>query len=164
MVEESEVKCSCCNQHRGYIYILSLDGADQDTLSDEFVCPWCIHNGEAAKKYGVEFGRPEDWKIPKDVIDELRFRTPGFLSWQNEDWLVHCNDACEYHGMATASYLAKVTDEQKAQLLELTQFSEDTWKQLMDSAPEPDAFIDDPQIFIFRCRHCGQEMYSSSFS
>lgn len=163
MVIASDVKCSCCNQSRGFIYTLRMSGADQDERSDEFVCPWCIHSGAAARKYQAEFGYPEDWKIPKFIIDELRFRTPGFLSWQEESWLVHCNDACEYHGMATASYLENVSQEQKAQLLELTRFSEDAWKQLMDSAPDAESVVDDPEIHIFRCRHCKQELYATSF-
>jgi uncharacterized protein CbrC (UPF0167 family) len=66
-------------------------------------CPWCIADGSAAETFGADFTDvgaevPDD--VPREVLEELAFRTPGFSGWQQEHWLYHCGDGAEFLGLA----------------------------------------------------------------
>ncbi|MBA0219739.1 CbrC family protein [Pectobacterium brasiliense] len=37
-----------------------------------------------------------------NVSKEICYRTPDFFTWQDQEWATHCNDACEFHGDASA--------------------------------------------------------------
>jgi uncharacterized protein len=55
-------------------------------------------NGNAAKKYNGEFQDAEciESPIDDDSLDELLHRTPNYLGWQQEQWLVHCGKPCAF--------------------------------------------------------------------
>src|SRR5688572_25633883 len=95
-VEPSSKQCICCQKVRGYIYTGPV--YTQEDLSNS-LCPWCIADGSAYKKFGAEFTDPAgvgdygSWDpVPQAVIDELVQRTPGFSGWQQERWWTHCGD------------------------------------------------------------------------
>ena len=81
--------CPVCGESRGFAY----DGIPYGTKDLEHICPWCIADGSAHEKFGVAFTDTEgvrgygQWeKVPKEVVEEVAFRTPGFASWQQEHW------------------------------------------------------------------------------
>jgi uncharacterized protein CbrC (UPF0167 family) len=80
----------------------------EDDLSEN-LCPWCIADGTAAQTYGasftdVGFDVPED--VPTSVLDEIEHRTPGYLAWQQDHWMYHCADGCEFLGRIGYEQLA----------------------------------------------------------
>jgi uncharacterized protein len=165
LFKKSKKSCQCCGQARGYIYDKSVYSTDDiDAL-----CPWCIADGSAAKKFDAEFiqGIEPQNEISKDdftqpdtldsaIVDELTQRTPGYVSWQGEYWLTHCNDGCEYHG-----------DVQQNELLTLPEATISLFKQEHDYLFTPknwgsiEAFNEiyfpagDIALYKFVCRHCG---------
>ena len=67
-----------------------------------YLCPECIANGEAARKYDGSF--QDDFSVDDGVddpekLDELIHRTPGYSGWQQEYWRAHCGDYCAYLAM-----------------------------------------------------------------
>jgi uncharacterized protein len=107
--------CMCYDRVRGFIYV---DPVYSTNDLDESLCPWCIADGSEATKLDASFADSYPLQragIPKEVIEEVNLRTPGYVSWQQEHWLSHCNDACEFHGDApvadveTASQATKRT-------------------------------------------------------
>ena len=48
-IEASDKKCDCCGESRGYIYTGNMYARNRP----EVLCPWCIYDGSAAKKYEV---------------------------------------------------------------------------------------------------------------
>ncbi|MEG0328484.1 MAG: CbrC family protein [Erysipelothrix sp.] len=66
----------------------------------EHVCPQCIADGTASLKYNATFaqGAIADELIDNDKKDILFKRTPGYISWQGENWLTCCDDYCAYLG------------------------------------------------------------------
>jgi len=113
VIKESDTECPVCHQKTGYGYSVPF----YTTADVENLCPWCIANGEAAKKYNGEFQGTETIEtampqfdengqycghskpqIPEDELDELIHRTPGYFAWQQEEWLVHCNSPCAFIG------------------------------------------------------------------
>ena len=103
MVEPSSTLCGCCQQVRCFIYVGPVHG-EQDL--QESLCPWCIADGSASTHLGTSFA--DDLPLRKadlheSIIAEVHLRTPAYTSWQQEEWLTHCNDACEYHGDASVT-------------------------------------------------------------
>ena len=89
-------KCDCCGCETDLWYespFYSIDDVD-------CICPECISNGAAAKKFDGEFqdadnvGKVSD----SDKLDELLHRTPGYIGWQQEYWCAHCDDFCAFIG------------------------------------------------------------------
>ncbi len=90
-VEALDRACRVCGQRRKYIYtgpvhpVEELDGA---------ICPWCIADGSAYARFGAEFtdlkgvgGNNDAWDpVPRDVAEEVAYRTPGFFTWQSPSW------------------------------------------------------------------------------
>ena len=73
-----------------------------------YLCPECIANGEAARKYDGSF--QDDFSVDDGVddpekLDELIHRTPGYSGWQQEYWRAHCGDYCAYLGHVGAREL-----------------------------------------------------------
>ena len=95
--EEGEEKiCPCCG-NKSKVYYSSFPYCTEDV---EYICPTCISNGEAAKKFDAIFVNNAEWhgENDKEKDDELFRRTPGYLSWQGEHWLSCCDDYCAYMG------------------------------------------------------------------
>lgn len=151
MVVERDTVCACCGRDRGYVY-LGLTYA-VETYS-ECICPWCIADGSAAARFGALFNDPhplEEAGVAAEVIEEVSKRTPGYLSWQQEVWLTHCGDACEFHGDATVAEVQQAAPATKARWLDDYGQDEASWERTVN-AYEPGGDI---SLFKFRCRHCG---------
>jgi uncharacterized protein CbrC (UPF0167 family) len=70
----SDTTCVCCGQARGFIYMGPVT-ADEEL--DEALCPWCIADGSAARRFDAEFteraavGDYGQWDpVPDAVRDE----------------------------------------------------------------------------------------------
>jgi len=95
-VVRSEDACTVCGQARGFGYDGPVFSAEHD---DEPICPWCIADGSAHERFDAEFtDYTELEEVPREVLDEVTQRTPGFSGWQQEHWLAHCGDACAFVG------------------------------------------------------------------
>ena len=78
-IKVSKEICECCNQARGYMYASSIYAKEEI----EFICPWCIADGFAARKFDGIFS--DDYPlqqagISQDIISEVCERTPGYNS------------------------------------------------------------------------------------
>lgn len=85
--------CSVCNQPR----TLKYEGPIYSIEEPDYICPWCIADGLAAAKYDGQFS--DDLgveEVPEDKLEEIIYRTPGYVSWQQEVWLTHCNEPCAF--------------------------------------------------------------------
>lgn len=84
-------KCRCCGQARGAIYTGPVY-AEEDL--EEALCPWCIDDGSAHRKFEAEFTDVESLpdSISAETIELVTQRTPGFSAWQGIDWPVCCDD------------------------------------------------------------------------
>jgi uncharacterized protein CbrC (UPF0167 family) len=51
-VHESREVCACCGVARGYVYAGPVYAVDE---LDDKICPWCIADGKAHKKFDATF-------------------------------------------------------------------------------------------------------------
>lgn len=142
--------CAVCAKVRGFVYAGPIYREGDE---DERVCPWCIANGSAAERLDATFVDAHpllEQGLAAAIVDEVTQRTPGYVSWQEAYWLAHCDDACEFHGDASASDLHSASSEERARFLSETGLDEEGWENLV-SEYEPGGDI---AFYKFVCRHC----------
>lgn len=148
-VVAQDSECPCCKRVTGFAYTGSVYAEEE--LED--ICPWCIASGEAAKMFDATFSDDAPLireNVPSEVVEEVTRRTPGYTSWQQEEWLACCGDACAFHGDLTAEELATLDAE-------AVEWFDSAW----DMGPDFLASIagnyqpgGDPALYKFVCRHC----------
>lgn len=144
MVEFSEGRCQCCGR-KVYAYI-------QGVYSKEdlgCICMDCIASGEAADKFNATFIQGADAVDNVKAKDELFHRTPGYLSWQGENWVACCDDYCEYIGTVGTKELEElgIADE-----LFKADGSFDGWKDARKNLVKDGSLCG----YLFKCLHCGK--------
>lgn len=150
-VEPRKTACACCGEARGFIYVQPVY-ATVDL--DEKLCPWCIADGSAASRFGASFSDPEPLRqagLAPETVDEVSLRTPGYSSWQPEQWLAHCGDACEFHGDATEADVAEASEATRADWRQHHGTTDKQWAAATRGY-EP---AGDNAFYKFVCRHCG---------
>ncbi len=100
--------CFCCNQTRAFMYV----GPIYSTDDIEEVCPWCIADGKAASKWSASFNDVylASNEVPKDVVQTIEQRTPGYETWQGNKWLFSATDALNFVGEVDGKKLLKEYD------------------------------------------------------
>ena len=146
--EEGEEKtCPCCGKKRTVYYSMTPYCVEDV----ENICPACIANGEAARKYDATFIQGAEWEggPDKEKEEELFCRTPGYISWQGEYWLSCCDDYCEYLGTVG-------TKELKAMDIADKVFEEYAARNEFEDVEE--YLVKDGSLcgYLFRCLHCGE--------
>ncbi len=158
-LEYRSVICQCCHKQTQIAYAMQPYGeTDIDDL-----CPQCIADGSAAQKFGLQFS--DDLPllragIRQEIIDEIIFRTPSFVSWQQEVWLSCCDDACEFRGDLEREELLNLSSDAEKLFRDEHEISEMWWKNLISNyVPGGDA-----AIYKFVCRHCQSVKLGLDFS
>lgn len=149
-IELKETDCPVCGKHSDYCYVGPFYCRDQI----EGICPDCIADGSAAKKYQGEFTSDDDCEVDSnDYKDDLIHKTPGFYGIQQEHWLSHCNDFCEFLGEVSWDRIVELGIEEAI---------EEDYKE---NYPDDFDFEDIKQSlkiggyiagYLFRCLHCGK--------
>uniref|UniRef100_UPI000DA1669D CbrC family protein n=1 Tax=unclassified Variovorax TaxID=663243 RepID=UPI000DA1669D len=158
VLRASSQACECCGQATGYIY-----GSSFYAVSDASnFCPWCIADGSAAARFDGEFNDAAsigmgEAALPAAVLAEVSQRTPGFFSYQQEQWWAHCNDAGRFLGeiehvdrvllasQAAGDFARTICDE--------AGLGGDTgWQWLLDTPSRQRGIA----VFVFGCLHCGR--------
>jgi uncharacterized protein len=152
-LEPSEDECSVCGRRRGLISTSVVYGTE--VTEDSAICPWCIADGSAHSKFGAQFNLVGT-QAPQAAQDEVAFRTPGFVRWQDWDWPSHCDDLGVYRGQPSGSELRADPEALDALLGDLRQ-----WDWGRDAA-YVEEFVDglggSQVAYLFRCRHCGRPL------
>ncbi|MFV0422564.1 CbrC family protein [Oleidesulfovibrio sp.] len=111
----------------------------------------------AAEKFDGDFSDSsplEDEGIAAHIIREVCKRTPGYIPWQQERWLSHCQDACEFHGDVPVQELLEVTGEELETFLFNQLISQQQWDQLINSYGTCRT-----AVYKFNYRQCGKIIY-----
>ena len=160
MVKPSAAECACCGLARGFIYVGPVYAIAN---LRECICPWCIADGKAAEKFSASFVDDHpllEAELPEAVVDEVHLRTPGYVSWQQEQWLAHCGDACEFHGDASVEDVANASSDTMAHWLATYEQVEEGWRQAT-TGYQPGG---DSALYKFVCRHCRRVLFGWDMS
>lgn len=151
MFKEKKGKCPICQKHSEIVYV----GPFYSEKEVKNICPWCIKDGSAAKKYNGAFH--DSQSVEKDFgssknLDELIHRTPGYKGWQQEYWLSHCGDFCSFLGYVGWEEIAKFKDELKEDIEQLKDKMGLTPDEFEKSLYPGGLF----QGYLFQCIRCGK--------
>jgi uncharacterized protein CbrC (UPF0167 family) len=154
-LEPSTIECVCCGQARGFIYVGPV--YCEVELNDA-LCPWCIADGSAARKFDAEFtdrggiGDYGRWERVSDaVLDEISTRTPGFSGWQQERWFTCCGDAGVFLGRAGRNELDAAGLDAIRAIQRESGLEGDAWDQYFRALDRDGS----PTAYLFRCPECG---------
>jgi|SRR5690554_1513448 len=147
VIEKRSTTCEVCGEKAEYIYV----GPFYAIQEIEKICPWCIKNGKAAKKYNGEFQDAASCdKVDKDeYLDELIHRTPGYMGWQQEYWLSHCGDFCAFIGYVGWNEIKSFISELENDVEDLGYTVENIEKYLRINGHL--------QGYLFECLHCNKK-------
>ena len=146
LFEASEEECPCCEKVRGYSYQLTPYSEEEI----ENLCPWCIYDGSAAAKFDASFSQDvsRNQPIAEEASEQVYARTPGYNSWQGEDWLGHCNDACVFIGYVGFEDIAHIWQEVREDV------SLGGWdKEVVKANLQKEGHM---VGYLFQCRHCNK--------
>ncbi|GED63583.1 CbrC family protein [Lysinibacillus fusiformis] len=148
------VECDCCQQEVDVYYtggIYAIEDVD-------YLCPSCIHSGEAARKYDGSYQQDliHDEQITNPTLaEEVLYRTPGYVSWQGNNWVAHCSDYCAFIGYVGWSDMVELGIDDKFD--NYTGFSlEELSASLMNNGHH--------QGYLFQCLECDSYVLYSDFS
>ena len=150
VIERNQTLCPVCGQKREYVYVGPFYSYDEV----EGICPWCIHDGSASKKYDGDFQDASECEpVDKSVyIDELIHRTPGYFAWQQARWLSHCGDFCafiDYVGWQEIKDIAyDLIDDVEVIRKKMKLSQEEFEKTLKNNGSH--------QGYLFKCLKCGK--------
>ena len=143
---EGEAKvCPSCGKESNVYYDLIPYCID----NIENLCPFCIANGLAAEKFDAEFVQDAEWSGQTNPEkDKLLFcQTPGYSSWQGENWLSCCQDYCAYLGIVGTRELKAMGIAEQV----LADYEERGEYQDIEEYLVKDGSLCG---YLFRCLHC----------
>jgi uncharacterized protein CbrC (UPF0167 family) len=154
-VQASATVCACCGLARGYVYAGPIYGPMD---YDDRLCPWCLADGSAHVRLGVEFFDPVGvggygaWQaVPESVVAEITQRTPSFSGWQQEQWFTHCGDAAAYLGRVGQAELMAHGPAAGAALRHSDDLEGHDWLTFLEALDKDGS----PTGYLFRCLRCG---------
>jgi uncharacterized protein CbrC (UPF0167 family) len=158
-VAKQPTRCPACDQDRDHVYVgpfLSVGEVDG-------ICPWCIADGSAAARFDGSFQDDAACEpVRKSAsVDELIHRTPGYSSWQQEEWLSHCGEFCAYLGRTGARRVRELSDELRDDVIALN------LAEFLDDLPAEPAVAPnqaDAELHLFRCLRCGRHRLALNVS
>ncbi|MBC8086708.1 MAG: CbrC family protein [Phycisphaerae bacterium] len=152
-VVTSEMKCACCKVARGFVY--TGPAYCEDDL-DDAICPWCIADGSAHKKFDVAFVDSEafDDDAAEEIMQTICERTPGFNTWQGEQWPSCCGEPAAFLTPAGAEEIRTTYPRLEGTLMMYVVhqmgISGGAAKQMLASLKRDHS----PTAFVFKCLHC----------
>lgn len=154
VISDSDTPCLGCNRIRGWVYIGPYY-TEKNFILDHHLCPWCIADGTAARRFGATFNDAGMMKgVTPATIEEIEQRTPGFVAWQGNHWLACCKDAAAFLGVVGAAELRRdfpdAAQVVRKYLRDEYDLSGDDLQDFFDSLSKDDQ----PTAYLFRCLHC----------
>ena len=145
--EDEKAVCQCCGKKTEY-YIDKI----YSQQNVDCICPECIADGSAAKKFEAAFIYEAEIDKVSDIakVEELFKRTPGYDSWQGEHWLACCDDFCQYIGEVSIADLKAMKIDR--QIIE--EYKKENAYHYENCADHLGNGV--LRGYLFKCLHCGR--------
>ncbi len=132
--------CDCCKKDID-VYLTSMYSAQKV----DCICLECVANGSAAEKFDGQFVQDAETSEVDDSkkTKELFERTPGYSSWQGENWLACCNDYCAFIGD---------TDIENLKFLGVDSSVVEECAEQYGMDKDDMGYM---SLYLFQCLHCG---------
>lgn len=144
MVSFGEGVCNCCKQ-KTVAYIDSIYTAEDI----DCICLNCVADGSAAAMFNGEYIQDADPINNEEATDELFHRTPGYYSWQGENWKACCNDYCAFITDVRENDILDSSFQEKLSSGEIICDTDLTVQEIINGA----GYI---RGYLFKCLHCNK--------
>ncbi len=150
IIKKEKIFCPVCQKDRDYVY----DGPFYSIDEVKNICPWCIKDGSAAKRYDGEFHDSASCEDVdnKEYLEELTKNTPGYSGWQQERWLSHCGDFCALKDYVGWTEINDLKEELMEDLIEIKAEYGLSQEELEINLVNSGSM----QGYLFQCLHCGK--------
>ena len=139
--------CQCCGKQISEFIEHVYSSEDVDCI-----CLQCVSDGTAAQKFDAVFvSWAESVSDPKKR-DELFHRTPGYLGWQDENWLACCDDFCQYLGRVGIDELNNLGIKDEV----LQEYAKRDDAYSLEDVEECLYKDGDMSGYLFKCIHCNK--------
>src|SRR5579871_2169640 len=120
-IEARAITCPVCGLASDYSYAFTLDADGALDEREARVCPWCLHDGSAARRFPSMVGidPPAAPDVDAAARDELAHRTPAIATFQEHEWPVHHGDYAAFIGYVGWKEIAPYARELAADLTRL---------------------------------------------
>ena len=147
---ETPKVCQCCGRQETLI----CEGPFYTDEEVEYVCPECIADGSAAKRFDMEYCEiaAKDRVSDPKKDEELLHHTPGFYSYNGSCWPSHCDDYCIY---VEELYRKHLQDKELMEEL----VKDPVWIEWEFDSPEKVLLDQYIQVHMFVCPHCGKHLF-----
>jgi uncharacterized protein CbrC (UPF0167 family) len=149
--EKSSNPCSVCNQARGMLYTAELYGKGECSPC----CPWCIADGSASAA-GLSFimrvhcASGDYQRLSQEDKALLKERTPGYVSWQGNHWLLCCDKPCVYLGRAEGPELRTHWADVIPTLDGIGKWPNENIDDFIKAVTREES----PSVYVFQCQIC----------
>jgi uncharacterized protein CbrC (UPF0167 family) len=94
------ITCPVCALPGDFSYEFVPEADDEEDGPPVRVCPWCLHDGSAARRFGdaIFTHAPHNPEVPIAAREELEHRTPTYYTFQEKEWPAHHGDFCAFMG------------------------------------------------------------------
>jgi uncharacterized protein CbrC (UPF0167 family) len=149
----SDKPCRCCGTARGYVY---AGPAYCEAELDESLCPWCIADGSAHRKFDATFVDAAVFadETPEAVVEEVSERTPGFSTWQSDVWPTCCEDATAFIAPAGIAEIRGQFRELEGEILNHIVYEMDVSGGAATRVLQSLNRDGGPTAYVFKCLHC----------
>ncbi len=162
-IELKETECPVCGKHSNYSYFGPFYSYEYEG-EERRICPNCIADGSAAKKYEGEFTTIDECDVENDDYkNELTKKTPGFYSIQEDHWMDHCGDFCEFigkigqvSGVEIGEFIEDIVPDDIQEVLDILRIEKDNLEEFMRNHG-------DIQGYLFKCLKCGKKRFYIDF-
>jgi uncharacterized protein len=152
----STARCACCAQARGFIY---TGPTYSEASLEDALCSWCIADGSAARMFDATFVDSE--ALADDVDDDVRRVitecTPGFHSWQGEQWPSCCGEPAAFLTPAGAAEITARFPRLEGALMSYVVYelgiTGGAATRLLQALQRDHT----PTAYVFQCLHCDNQ-------
>jgi len=154
--DPTPITCPLCGLDSEYSYSflsgVPKEGPENETDNEVRVCPWCLHEGSAARAYpGVTvIDPPASPEVSAEARDELAHRTPPYYGFQEIEWAVHHGDYCAFIAYAGWKEVLPYAKELASDITRLRRSM--GWNKADLESLRNGASV---QGYLFRCTTCG---------
>ena len=157
--QKEPTTCMCCNRFTQVYYEFPFESSLISDDDDFVICPNCIKNGEASKRYQGKFQNPDLCEKVSDPekLDELCHRTPGYYAPEKAYWLAHCDDFCAL--VALIDDWCEIEEKGIEKEIEIDWVVNDNYEiKDIETLKEQLNYENDEPLYgyLFRCLHCGK--------
>ena len=155
-------KCDNCKKKNKYLSKQHLHELGKELL----LCDKCIKDGIIRDNKKIEFNCYDIHELDVNKIElvgnvdkweQISHHTPLISTFQDLAWRIHCNEPCEYIGIAKNKDIVNLSEQELIELEKLGTFGMTKEQLLKEHEGTPELETD---FLMFRCKKCDAKLFT----